>query len=49
VDVSPLYPHIDVGTRCGWWWAGEDFVVMVDRPPEVGATVTYRDGWSATA
>jgi len=54
VDVdlggSPaLYRHIDVGTQCGRWWPGEDSVLMVDSPAEVGATVTYRDGWSTTA
>jgi hypothetical protein len=29
--------------------AREHYVLMVDSPAEVGATVTYRDGWSTTA
>lgn len=46
-DVDTMRPHIEIGKLCGWWWAWEHMVVMVDRPAEFGETVVYRDGWTA--
>jgi hypothetical protein len=32
---------------CGWWWAPDDLVVMVDRPVELGVVIGFRGDWAA--
>ena len=46
---------------CGWWWAFENAVIIVDRPAEIhrdeqgrahndsGAAIRFRDGWGVYA
>jgi hypothetical protein len=48
-DDTRLNDWADLARSCGWWWPGEDRVVLVERPAVIrtmpALAVEYRDGW----